>query len=125
MGVYRSIYHGQALVSSGLAELEILFLRGARLTGAMPDLSPLTKLVFVNLSENPFAAGTVPPWATSLPAVQSLGLSKTNRQGALPDLSATKDRLVYLGLSQNAFDAGAVPDWIGTMALLEGLDGVE
>ena len=102
-------------------ELRVLFLRSNKFSGPIPNLSGLPNLTHLNLSDNPFAAGPVPAWVGTLPAIQNLALAGTNRTGSPPNLSALASRLTYLGLDDNTFVAGPVPAWIANLTKLTGL----
>lgn len=80
--------------------------RNQKLTGSLPDLSALTGLETLNLSQNQL--GNSIPDLSSLIYLKSLNLSKNQFTGAIPELS-TLIHLNDLNLSDNQL-RGAIPD---------------
>ncbi|KVH95549.1 receptor protein-tyrosine kinase CEPR2 [Cynara cardunculus var. scolymus] len=79
------------------SDLRVLNVTANNMTGVLPDLSKLTKLEVLDLSDNYFK-GDFPTWV-----------------GNLTGLSA-------LGLADNNFDAGGIPESIGNLKNLTWLD---
>ena len=91
----------------GQSNLRKLNLRNTNRTGPFPGVSS-GWLEYLDLSDNPFTAGTAPSWLNNKTGLTHLNLRNTNRTGAFPTLSALSG-LTHLDLSGNAFTAGAFP----------------
>ena len=102
-----------------LVNLERLLLHNNRLTGPIPDLSNLSSLKMLWLSNNNLAGAGVPGWLNSMSGLESLRLWGNDLRGTIPDLSGMSSlkelRLQSTGLT------GGVPATLGSMSSLSGL----
>jgi len=57
---------------NNLTKLAELHLENSQLTGPLPDLTGMSALSFVDMSNNSFNASDVPSWFTTLPSLTSL-----------------------------------------------------
>jgi Leucine-rich repeat (LRR) protein len=57
---------------NNLTKLAELHLENSKLTGPLPDLTGMSSLSFVDMSNNSFNASDVPSWFTTLPSLTSL-----------------------------------------------------
>ncbi|XP_010930348.3 leucine-rich repeat receptor protein kinase HPCA1 [Elaeis guineensis] len=69
---------------NNLTKLAELHLANNQLTGTLPNLSGMTALSFVDMSNNSFDASEVPPWFSTLPSLTSLYLEFLKIGGQLP-----------------------------------------
>jgi Leucine-rich repeat (LRR) protein len=100
--------------------LRVLRLAGSRLSGEIPDLSRLERLMVLDLSGNPFVPGPVPD-LRALRDLRELGLRATGRTGGIPDWLPELERLAWLDLAENPFDPGPVPPFVEDMTRLRRL----
>ncbi len=124
-----------------LTSLEELDLAGNQLRGPIPDLSRLTNLVILNLTQNqltediPAALGAltsleqlflwgnqlrgpIPAELGALTSLRSLDLSRNQLTGEIPDSLRTLTSLTSLYLSRNQL-TGEIPDSLRTLISLE------
>ncbi|XP_057837068.2 leucine-rich repeat receptor protein kinase HPCA1 [Cryptomeria japonica] len=119
---------------SNLVSLEELNLSNNRLNGTIPDLSTLTGLGYIDLSNNSFNSATVPSWLTntqklttivmdncsiagqisstifSLPALETVRM-KSNRLNGTVTISATNSNQVrWIDLRNNSIAQAVVQD---------------
>ncbi|KAK9165802.1 hypothetical protein Scep_000993 [Stephania cephalantha] len=92
---------------TGLDQLRLLNLRNNSLTGALPDLSPLSHLRALFLDHNSFS-GRFPISVLSFPRLRSLDLSHNAFSGPIPDALADLPDIHYVRLDSNRFN-GSVP----------------
>lgn len=105
-----------ALLST-LTSLQVLNLSGNLLTGPMPNLSPLTQLVSVDLSRNQLS-GSVP--SNLSPQLQVLNLTNNSFSGSIPStISAAYPNLQLLDLGFNGLN-GTIPN-LGALTVLQSL----
>lgn len=69
---------------SNLTTVNELHLCNNRLTGPLPDLSEMSSLNYLDLSNNSFTASDVPPWFTTLQSLTTLMMERTGLQGEVP-----------------------------------------
>ncbi|KAL8116922.1 hypothetical protein AgCh_023197 [Apium graveolens] len=69
---------------SNLTTVNELHLSNNRLTGPLPDLSEISSLTYLDLSNNSFTASDVPPWFTTLQSLTTLMMERTGLQGEVP-----------------------------------------
>ena len=102
---------------SDLTKLEYLWLANTGRTGAFPTLTAATlpnraNMKVFDISDNTFTpAGVIPSEITNMTELHTLRLRSTNRNGAIPDLSALT-KLRVLDLSDNDFTQGPIPSWL-------------
>jgi uncharacterized repeat protein (TIGR01451 family) len=109
---YRSL-NGTLPDLSALTALQSLDLSDNQLTGNIPDLSALTALRYLYLSNNQLT-GTIPD-LSALTALRYLYLSDNQLTGTIPDISAlTALQILYLSGNQLT---GTIPDISALTAL--------
>ena len=96
---------------SSLTGLTGLDLSNNSLSGTIPDLGSLTGLNYLLLQNNDLD-GNFPSSMSSLTALHNLNLSDNSLGGTIPDLSSLT-RLTRMQLSDNAF-SGTIPDLSST-----------
>ncbi|KAI5081867.1 hypothetical protein GOP47_0001610 [Adiantum capillus-veneris] len=107
-----------------LVNLTELHLNSNQLTGELPDLTNLTKLNVLGLSDNQYAPSEFPAWMTSLVSLTDMQMDRANLEGPVPktffelpslaavnfdnnevngtlDLSTSKPSLLFLSLRNN------------------------
>uniref|UniRef100_A0A0E0L3Z8 non-specific serine/threonine protein kinase n=1 Tax=Oryza punctata TaxID=4537 RepID=A0A0E0L3Z8_ORYPU len=89
---------------SNLVRLNQLNLASNKLTGSVPDLSTMTKLNVVDLSNNTFGTSVAPVWFTTLTSLTSVSISSGNLSGQVPKELFTLPQLQQVGLSKNALN---------------------
>jgi Leucine-rich repeat (LRR) protein len=90
------------------------------LSGSLPDLSSLTALQLLDLS-NGQLSGPLPTWLSSLTTLQFLDLNQNQLTGDIPDLSGLTN-LQWLWLEENPLNSGIIPEWICNLTLLTSLN---
>jgi len=88
---------------SSLVNLNELNLASNRLTGSLPDLSSMTKLNVVDLSNNTFNASVAPDWFTTLTSLTSMSITGGQLTGEVPKDLFRLPQLQQVVLSNNAF----------------------
>ncbi|WOK93487.1 hypothetical protein Cni_G02185 [Canna indica] len=83
-----------------LDQLRVLSLKSNRLSGPIPDLSPLSALKLIFLSHNQFS-GPIPPSIGSLVRLYRLDLGSNNLTGSVPASLNRLSRLLTLRLDSN------------------------
>ncbi|CAN6359685.1 unnamed protein product [Urochloa humidicola] len=89
---------------SNLVNLNELNLASNQLTGSLPDLSSMTKLNVVDLSNNSFTASVAPAWFTTLTSLTSVSIASGKLTGEVPKGLFTLPQLQQVVLSNNAFN---------------------
>ncbi|AQK86815.1 probable leucine-rich repeat receptor-like protein kinase At5g49770 [Zea mays] len=89
---------------SNLVNLNELNLASNQLTGPLPDLSSMTKLNVVDLSNNSFAVSAAPNWFTTLTSLTSVSISSGKLSGAVPKGLFRLPQLQQVVLSNNEFN---------------------
>ena len=103
----------------GAPGITYLFLHKNKLTGALPDLSCMTGLYEVDVSENGLTS-LAGDWLGGSPKLQHFNAERNQLTGAPPSsLCGTFSKTLYLG--HNAW-RGSVPESIGDCPGLEVLD---
>ncbi|KAL2231355.1 probable leucine-rich repeat receptor-like protein kinase At5g49770 [Sesamum indicum] len=69
---------------SNLLRVQELFLANNYLTGPLPNLTGMTSLTHLDMSNNSFDATDFPPWFSSLQSLAALIMDDTHIQGQLP-----------------------------------------
>lgn len=92
-----------------LTELYYLDLSANQLSGATPDLSALTGLVVLDLSENALTA--LPALSNSLPALEYLAASDNQLTGTLPVGWGAYTKLIYVDASKNELTGSIPAEW--------------
>ncbi|WP_300570699.1 choice-of-anchor J domain-containing protein [Flavobacterium sp.] len=91
------------------------------LVGALPDLSALTNLRAIRLSDNDFSANnTMPSWFNNLTHLKVIWLYSCGFQGTIPSLSNLAN-LEELLLMYNDFTPANIPSWIYSLTNLNSL----
>ncbi|CAL4894120.1 unnamed protein product [Urochloa decumbens] len=88
---------------SNLVNLNELNLASNQLNGSLPDLSSMTQLNVVDLSNNSFAASVAPDWFTTLTSLTSVSIATGQLTGEVPKGLFTLPQLQQVVLSNNAF----------------------
>ncbi|KAL3635199.1 hypothetical protein CASFOL_019746 [Castilleja foliolosa] len=86
---------------NSLASVRELYLANNRLDGPFPNLTGMTRLNYVDLSNNSFDPTDVPGWFTSLPALTSLIMENTLIEGQLPVSLFSLPQLQIVALKNN------------------------
>ncbi|KAF8716823.1 hypothetical protein HU200_025920 [Digitaria exilis] len=89
---------------SNLVNLNGLNFADNQLRGTMPDLSALTKLNAIDLSNNSFDPSVLPAWLLTLKALTSVAIASGGLNGELPSRIFTLPELQQVILSNNAFN---------------------
>ncbi|KAF8719436.1 hypothetical protein HU200_024151 [Digitaria exilis] len=89
---------------SNLVNLNELSLASNQLTGSLPDLSSMTSLNVVDLSNNSFTTSVAPDWFTTLTALTSVSIGSGQLTGQVPKGLFTLPQLQQVVLSNNAFN---------------------
>ncbi|XP_050378051.1 leucine-rich repeat receptor protein kinase HPCA1 [Argentina anserina] len=69
---------------SNLTSVSQMFLSNNKLSGPAPDLSGMTLLHYVDLSNNSFELSDIPPWFSTLDSLTTLIMEDTQLQGEIP-----------------------------------------
>ncbi|TVU19944.1 hypothetical protein EJB05_36127 [Eragrostis curvula] len=89
---------------SNLTNLNELNLASNQLTGSLPDLSQMSKLNVVYLSNNSFSASVVPNWFTTLTSLTSVSIAYGQLSGGVPKGLFTLPQIQQVELSNNALN---------------------
>uniref|UniRef100_A0A0E0HG25 non-specific serine/threonine protein kinase n=1 Tax=Oryza nivara TaxID=4536 RepID=A0A0E0HG25_ORYNI len=89
---------------SNLVSLNQLNLASNKLTGSIPDLSSMSKLNVVDLSNNTFDTSVAPVWFTTLTSLTSVSIASGNLLGQVPKGLFTLPQLQQVVLSKNALN---------------------
>ncbi|CAM6088267.1 unnamed protein product [Calypogeia fissa] len=89
---------------SELLKLVNLNLENNFFSGTIPDLSNLTVLELLDVSNNQFSSQPFPSWVTSLSKLTTLNLAQSNINGPIDSNVFGISQLQSLNLSQNAVD---------------------
>ncbi|CAD6270256.1 unnamed protein product [Miscanthus lutarioriparius] len=89
---------------NNLTKLAELHLENNQLTGPLPDLTGMSALSFVDMSNNSFNASDVPSWFTTLPSLTSLYLENLRVTGQLPQDLFSLPAVQTLRLRGNRFN---------------------
>ncbi|CAM0952750.1 unnamed protein product [Alopecurus aequalis] len=89
---------------NNLTKLAELHLENNQLTGPLPDLTGMTSLSFVDMSNNSFNASDGPSWLTTLPSLTSLYLENLGIGGQLPRALFELPAIQTLRLRGNRFN---------------------
>nr|AAT01330.1 putative receptor protein kinase [Oryza sativa Japonica Group] len=87
-----------------LVKLNELNLANNKLTGSVPDLSNMTNLNVVDLSNNTFDPSVAPSWFTSLTSLASVSIVSGSLSGQVPKGLFTLPTLQQVVLSNNQFN---------------------
>ncbi|XP_073142267.1 leucine-rich repeat receptor protein kinase HPCA1-like [Henckelia pumila] len=99
-----------------------LMLAGTGLEGSdFSDISSLTALQFLDLSNNIGLSGILPPSIGNLQSLTILILVGCSFSGPIPDSIGSLPQLVFLSLNSNSF-TGSIPPSIGNLSRLSWLD---
>ncbi|BAP56969.1 hypothetical protein THII_2672 [Thioploca ingrica] len=104
---------------SVLTGLQYLYLSDNQLSGPISDLSTLTQLQEIELHNNQLT-GSIPDWSM-LTQLKKIELYNNQLTGAIPDLGKLAD-LEILTLGANPLTAGLISDWISKLTHLKSLD---
>ncbi|XP_025815111.1 probable leucine-rich repeat receptor-like protein kinase At5g49770 [Panicum hallii] len=89
---------------SNLVNLNGLNFADNQLRGTMPDLSTLTKLNAIDLSNNSFDPSVLPAWLLALETLTSIVIASGGLYGQVPNRIFTLPELQQVILSNNAFN---------------------
>ncbi|XP_075492808.1 leucine-rich repeat receptor protein kinase HPCA1-like [Primulina tabacum] len=99
-----------------------MMLAGTGLEGSdLSDISSLTGLQFLDLSNNIGLKGILPPSIGNLKNLRILILVGCSFSGPIPDSIGSLPQLVFLSLNSNSF-TGSIPPSIGNLSQLSWLD---
>lgn len=115
-------FHGQLPAAlSNCSDLRVLNVTANNITGALPDLSKLQKLVILDVSDN-YITGDFPTWVGSLRGLSALGLNDNNfEEGGIPANIGNLKNLIWLNLGGIQL-TGEIPKSIYDLKKLETLD---
>ncbi|CAA0840062.1 Leucine-rich repeat protein kinase family protein [Striga hermonthica] len=86
---------------NNLTSVQELFLANNRLTGLVPDLTGMSALNYVDMSNNTFDTTDIPAWFSSLQSLTSLIMENTQIQGPLPVSLFSLPQLQMVALKNN------------------------
>ncbi|XP_039136272.1 probable leucine-rich repeat receptor-like protein kinase At5g49770 [Dioscorea cayenensis subsp. rotundata] len=89
---------------NNLTKVNELNLANNQLTGPMPDLTGLTSLNYVDLSNNTFDSSEAPAWFTKLPSLTALVIEHGGLQGQVPQKLFSIPQLQDVLLDNNKFN---------------------
>nr|XP_043621506.1 leucine-rich repeat receptor protein kinase HPCA1-like [Erigeron canadensis] len=81
-----------------------MFLSNNQLTGRVPNLSGLSVLNYLDLSNNTFDPSPVPSWFSTLQSLTTLKMSSTSLEGQLPAALFSIPQLQNVDISNNALN---------------------
>ncbi|XP_006655431.2 leucine-rich repeat receptor protein kinase HPCA1-like [Oryza brachyantha] len=107
-----------------LVKLNELNLASNKLTGSVPDLSNITNLNVVDLSNNTFDASVAPSWFTTLTSLASVSIASGSLSGQVPKGLFTLPQLQQVVLSNNQFNGtlemtGSISTQLQTVNLMD------
>ncbi|KAF0925389.1 hypothetical protein E2562_016641 [Oryza meyeriana var. granulata] len=107
-----------------LVKLNELNLASNKLTGSVPDLSNMTKLNVVDLSNNTFDPSVAPIWFTTLTSLASVSIASGSLSGQVPKGLFTLPQLQQVVLSNNQFNGtlemtGIISSQLQTVNLMD------
>ncbi|GLT71334.1 hypothetical protein SLA2020_433630 [Shorea laevis] len=97
----RNSLSGSVPNISSLTNLSELYLSNNRLTGSMPNLAGMNLLNYVDMSNNSFDISDVPPWISSLQSLKTLMMERTQLEGPIPANLFSLPNLQTVELSNN------------------------
>ncbi|OVA05824.1 Leucine-rich repeat [Macleaya cordata] len=86
---------------NNLTSISELHLSDNQFTGSLPNLTGMSLLNYVDLSNNSFDASDIPPWFSTLQSLTTLSMENTKIQGQLPQTLFTFPQLQTLNLRKN------------------------
>ncbi|KAG6625171.1 leucine-rich repeat receptor protein kinase HPCA1-like [Carya illinoinensis] len=89
---------------SNLINVNDLNLAHNHLTGALPDLTQLTRLNYVDLSNNLFDPSEAPDWFSTLPSLTTLIMEIGSLEGAVPQKLFSLPQIQQVNLKNNTFN---------------------
>uniref|UniRef100_A0A6V7QSW3 Leucine-rich repeat-containing N-terminal plant-type domain-containing protein n=1 Tax=Ananas comosus var. bracteatus TaxID=296719 RepID=A0A6V7QSW3_ANACO len=89
---------------TNLTTLNELHLAGNELQGTVPDLSALTNLNYVDLSNNTFDSSPAPPWFSTLTSLNALFWQRGGLTGKIPTSLFALPQLQQVVLATNTFN---------------------
>ncbi|KAG2664340.1 hypothetical protein I3760_16G078100 [Carya illinoinensis] len=87
-----------------LTSINELNLAHNKLTGALPDLTQLTHLNYLDLSNNSFDPSGAPDWFSNLPSLTTLIMEYGSLEGAVPQKLFSFPQIQQVKLKNNAFN---------------------
>ncbi|GKV52135.1 hypothetical protein SLEP1_g58727, partial [Rubroshorea leprosula] len=102
---------------NNLTNLTDLYLSNNKLSGTLPNLTGMSSLQTLDLSNNGFNPSVIPAWVSSSSSLKTLYLSNNTLSGTLPNLTGMSS-LQTLDLSKNSFDSSAIPRWVSSLSSL-------
>ncbi|KAG2664333.1 hypothetical protein I3760_16G077500 [Carya illinoinensis] len=89
---------------SNLTRVNDLNLAHNNLVGALPDLTQLTDLNYVDLSNNSFDPSEAPVWFSTLPSLTTLIMEYGSLEGAVPQKLFSLPQIQQVNLKNNKFN---------------------
>uniref|UniRef100_A0A0D6QRI4 Leucine-rich repeat-containing N-terminal plant-type domain-containing protein n=2 Tax=Araucaria cunninghamii TaxID=56994 RepID=A0A0D6QRI4_ARACU len=89
---------------SNLKKLGEMHVSNNKLTGSIPDLSGLTNLQYLDLSNNSFDVSNFPDWFSSLQLVTTIVMEGVNLNGQFPSESLSLPQLEAMKLARNSIN---------------------
>ncbi|CDO97683.1 unnamed protein product [Coffea canephora] len=109
-------------ITCNVSDFQCRMLGGMLLTGSgLGDITMLTELQTLDLSNNIGLKGTIPSSIGNLKKLSTLILVGCSFSGPIPDSIGSLSRLVYISLNSNSF-SGPIPPSIGNLSNLSWLD---
>ncbi|XP_066380759.1 leucine-rich repeat receptor protein kinase HPCA1-like [Miscanthus floridulus] len=88
---------------AALSNLMELSLANNQLNGTMPDLTDVTQLDYVDLSNNNFASSPAPGWFSTLTSLNTIFMDNDDLNGTIPSAMFSLPNLQQVSLARNAF----------------------
>ncbi|XP_051146447.1 leucine-rich repeat receptor protein kinase HPCA1-like isoform X2 [Andrographis paniculata] len=86
---------------NNLTSLQELFLANNALEGSLPNLTGMSSLNYIDMSNNSFDPTDIPPWFSSLQSLTTLVMEKTQLRGQLPVTLFSLPQLQTVSLKKN------------------------
>ncbi|KAG2666986.1 hypothetical protein I3760_15G091400 [Carya illinoinensis] len=99
----RNALTGSVPDLSNLTKIVELNLALNKLTGTLPDLTQMTKLNYLDLSNNSFEPSAAPTWFSTLSTLTTLVMENGSLQGSIPHVLFSFPQLQQVNLRNNEF----------------------
>ncbi|ESQ43695.1 hypothetical protein EUTSA_v10012589mg [Eutrema salsugineum] len=90
---------------NNLTDLQELYLANNRFTGSLPNLTSLTSLYTLDVSNNPLEFSPIPSWISSLRSLATLRMEGIQLNGSIPTSFFTPAQLQTVILKSNRIDS--------------------